>query len=271
MTRVLVTVSLCAAVALPVSAASSFHFGNTRFQPTDSIAFMSGDDPAKQMTIIALTDFKIDRDDVLAAIDPGSSLYQQAGNAEKNVVFVRLSKPGKCGLSGYLGKTAEQIDLGDSFTAKMTTSTNAKVTGSCATTSPGKMFDDAYDFNLSFDAPITAIPKPATLAAGGGEPGGAYSALVKAIQSKDWNVASVHLEEESVRNGKPSDLKEYFYAIGLNYPKQATVTGGQMKGDRALIQITGIDHEDQKIHGAVEMKKVKGNWRVVGQSMYVSQ
>jgi hypothetical protein len=135
------------------------------------------------------------------------------------------------------------------------------------------MFDDVYDFNLSFDVPITPIPKPATLAAGGGEPGAAYSALVKAIQNTNWDVASLHLEEDSVRNGKPkaSEMKEYFHGIGLNYPKQANVTGGRLKGDRALIEITGIDRDGKKIRGMVAMKKAGGNWRVVDQTMYFTE
>ena len=265
-------VSLILALAFPLAAASNFHYGKTQFQPTDSIAFVvESPDIPKPITFVALTDFKIDRADVLAAIDPVSSLFVQAGNTPGNVVFIRLSEPAKCGLAGYLGKTAQQIDLGNSFPLKATSSTPARVAGNCSTATPGKIFEDAYDFNLAYDVPVTAIPKPAPLAAGGGEPGAAYLALVKAIQAADWNVAHLHLEEDSVRNGKPKDLKEYFYGIGLNYPKQATVSGGSVKGDRALINITGTDHDGKKIRGAVAMKKIDGNWRVVDQSMFFAE
>lgn len=253
---------------------STFHYGAVTFQPTDSMAFVvDSNDPAKPVTVIAMTDFKIDRADVIAAIEPSGSLVQQAGNGGGNVVFVRLSKPGKCGIAGYLGKRANQFDFGDSFTLKPAQSTAAHVAGNCATTTPGKIFDDAYDFNLSYDTPVTDIPKPTKLAAGGGDPGAAYSALVKALQSQTWDVASAHVEEESVSRGKPktaADMKEWFHAIGLNYPKEATVTGGSMKGDRAFVDITGKGNDGKGIHGTVAMKKVGGNWRVVDQSLYTN-
>src|SRR5512141_1585114 len=112
MTRFLVTVAIALTFALPAHA-SNFHFGDVRFQPSDTIAFVvDGEEP---LTLVAMTDFKIDRAEVLAAIDPGNSLVQQAANASKNVVFVRLPKAGKCGLAGYLGKNSQQIDLGNSF------------------------------------------------------------------------------------------------------------------------------------------------------------
>lgn len=274
MTRIVWPVTLVLSLALPLSG-STFHYGAVTFQPTDSMAFtVDSSDPSKPLTVIAMTDFKIDRADVLAAIDPAGSLIQQAGNGPGNVVFVRLSKPGKCGISGYLGKRANQFDFGDSFIAKSSQASATHVTGSCATTSPGKIFDDAYDFNLSYDTVITDIPKPTKLAAGGGDPGAAYSALVKALQSQTWDVASAHVEEQSIGLGKPknaADMKEWFHAIGLNYPKEATITGGSLKGDRAFVDFTGKDRDGKRIHGTAAMKKVAGNWRVVDQSMYLNE
>jgi len=273
MSRIVFTLSLALSLARP-GLASTFHYGAVKFQPTDTIAFnVDSGEAGKPLTIVAMTDFKIDRADVLAAIDPASSLVQQAGNGPGNVVFVRLPKPGKCGIAGYLGKNANQFDLGDNFAAKSTAAAG-RVAGNCATTTPGKIFDDAYDFNLSYDAPMTDIPKPVKLPAGGGEPGAAYSALVKALQAQTWDVASAHVEAASVSLGKPktaADMKEWFHAIGLNYPKQAAISGGQMKGDRALLEFTGKDREDKKIKGVVAMKKDGANWRVVDQSMYFTE
>ena len=272
MTRFAVRVTLALSLTLPLFGASSFHYGAVTFQPTDSIAFhVETPESPTPITIVALTDFKIDRADVLAAIDPGSSLVMQAGNGPGNVVFLRFPKADKCGIAGYLGKTAQQFDLGQSFALKSTASTATRIAGNCSTTSPGKMFENAYDFNLSYDAPITDIPKPAKLEAGGGEPGAAYSALVKALMAQNWDVASKHVEAESIGNGKPktaSAMKDWFHAIGLNYPKQATIGGGQLKGDRALLEITGVNHDDRKIRGLVAMKKVDGSWRVLDQTMY---
>src|SRR5207244_1632019 len=103
-------------------------------------------------------------------------------------VMVRLTAPDRCGLGGLVGNGAKQIDLGDSFPSKASVGV-ARAAGECSTSKPGKMFDDVYDFKLSYDLPLTVIPKPSSLPAGGGEPGQAYAALVKAIQAADWNAA----------------------------------------------------------------------------------
>jgi hypothetical protein len=170
----------------------SFHFGKVRFQPVDALAYqVDGKEAGKPLTIIVLSDFKIDRPAVMEAIDTGGALLAQVlGREAGNFVMVRLSAPNRCGLAAFLGKGEQQIDLGDSFSAKGTTSA-ARVAGECSTSEPGKMFDDAYDFKLPYDVPLTAIPKPTPLPAGGGEPGHALVALIKAIQAADWNSAAI--------------------------------------------------------------------------------
>jgi hypothetical protein len=132
------------------------------------------------------------------------------------------------------------------------------------------MFDDAYDFRLPYDLAVTAIAKPTPVPADGGDPGKAYVALVKAIQSSDWNVAHLHLSKEQMPDPKPKadDLKNYFEGLALNYPKTAKVTGGLMKGNFANIEIHGTDHDGKKIKGFVAMKKLSGQWTVLDQSLY---
>ena len=54
----------------------------------------------------------------------------------------------------------------------------------------------------------------------------------------------------------------------MNYPKTAKVTGGLMKGDRANVEIRGVNHDGRKIKGTVAMQKISGEWRVLDQSFY---
>ncbi|MGH7484244.1 MAG: hypothetical protein ACREMY_01405, partial [bacterium] len=180
--------------------------------------------------------------------------------------------PGKCGVGGFLGKTQQQIALGESFTSK-TTAGAPRIAGECATSKPEKMFDDVYEFRLMYDTTLTAIPKPASLPAGGGELGKALLALIKAIRDADWNGAHLRLQEQEVPKTPPkaAEMKDYFHSIGLNYPKSATVSGGLMKGDRANLDIQGTDQDGKKIRGVFAMKKVAGNWRVIDRNMFFAQ
>ena len=271
------TLLLVLAASFPLladGAKGSFRFGKVHFEPVDALAFQVPGKDAKPVTLVALTNFKIDRPAVMEAVDTYGALAVQSFNADKgSFVIVRLNTPTQCGLGGVLDQGAKQTDLGDSFTAKTTSMTATRVAGSCATDKPGKMFDDAYEFKFSYDLPITAIPKPIELPAGGGEPGATYTTLVKAIQTANWDAAHLHLAEESVPATKPkaSEMKEYFRGIGLNYPKTVKVIGGLMKPTRANLNIQGTDRDDKKINGVVAMKKVDGQWRVIDQSFYFAQ
>ena len=248
----------------------NFHFGKVKFEPTDTFAYqVESKDPAKPMTIVVVTDFKIDRPAVLAAINTPGAFVMQTGE-KGSFVLVRLVAADKCGVGGFLAPTQQEIDLGDSFPAKTTASTASRIAGECWTSKPGKMFEDAYDFHLSYDVPITVIPKPTSLPAGGGEAGAAFVALVKAIQDANWDAANTHLRTDEVPPTPPkaAEMKIYFKGLELNYPKTATVTGGLMKGDRANIDIRGTNHDGNKITGIVALKKIDGQWRVLEQNYY---
>jgi len=248
----------------------TFHFGKTSVTPSDSFAYQlpaAAGDPA--MTVILLTDFKIDGPAAIDAIDTATAVLQQASTHDPgNLVILRVLGPDRCGVSAYLNQGQRQIDLGNSFAAKAGPSTAGHISGSCWTTKPGQMFDDAYDFRLPYDVAVTSIPPPSVLVGGGAEPGATYAALVKAIQAGDWNAATPHLASEEVPRVRPdaAGLKDYFHGLALNYPKTVKVMGGLMKGDRANLDLVGTSNEGKKIKGTVAMKKNASGWRVLDQT-----
>ncbi|MBV8544202.1 MAG: hypothetical protein JO093_23990 [Acidobacteria bacterium] len=274
MTRsLLALLMLAASTAFAADVAKgTFHFGNINFEPVDAFAYQdTSADPAKPLTIVLLANFKIDRAAAVNAIDTPGALIDQAGKTDGGAFLVlRVVSAEHCGIYAFLNQAQRQIDLSNSYAAKGVTVTASRVAGECATTKPEKMFDDSYDFHLSYDVPLTAISKPATLTSGGGEPGAVYAGLVKAIQAADWNAAHLLLPPDQVPDTKPkpSEMKGYFHDLGLNYPKTVNVAGGLMKGDSARIEISGTNSEGKKIKGTVAMKKVASGWQVVDQSFY---
>jgi hypothetical protein len=269
------------ALALAICVSSSFaadvatgifHFGKTKFKPVDAIAYQAQGKGDKPVAIVAFAEFKIDRQAVLDAIHTEDAFVDQLNtNGGGDFVMVRLTTSTRCGLSGLVGNGQNEIDLGDSFPSQSSVGA-ARVAGRCSTSTPAKSFDNEYDFDLSYDVPLMTIPKPAVLTAGAGEPGMAYTALVKAIRAADWNTAHLHLRNDEVRNPPPaaSEMREYFKGLGLNYPKTVSVAGGMMKGNRATLDITGTNRDDKKIKGVVTMKKSGADWRVVDQNFFVA-
>ena len=252
----------------------TFRFGNVQFEPADALAYQeAATGGAQPLTIVILTNFKIDRPAVMEAINtPGAVADQAAKNEAGAFLIIRALSADRCGLAAFLNRAQKQIDLGNIYPAKMSL-TGTRVAGECFMSKPEKMFDDDYEFRLSYDLPLTSIPKPTVLSSGGGEPGTAYVALVKAIQAADWNGAHLHLAEEEVPKTRPeaSEMSRYFEGLALNYPKSVTVTAGLMKGDRANLDLMGTDHDGKKIKGAVAMKKTTSGWRVLDQSFYFDE
>jgi hypothetical protein len=217
-----------------------FHFGKVTFEPIDAFAYQT--EEAKPSTIVILTDFKIDRPAVLAEINtPGAFIVQAADKG--SLVIMKLAEPDKCSVGAFLGPTQKDFGLGDSNPAKTITSTSSRIAGECWTSKPEKLFDNVYDFHLTYDVPITVVPKPSKLPAGGGEAGAAYLAMLKADQT-------------------PKSLKS---------PKTATIDGGLMKGDRVNVLIHGIDRDGKKIKGLVALKKIDGKWQVLEQNFSSDQ
>jgi hypothetical protein len=268
----LLTLLLLANNLVADEAKGSFHFGKTTFKITNAIAYQrESADPKKPVTIVLAADFKIDLPAAVASIEPANALLEQvAKNQGGNFVLLRLAVPNRCGITAFLD-TGKQADLGDTFPAKTIAATPSRITGECSTAKPEKtLFDDPYDFHIAYDVPITPIAKPTPLAAGGGEPGHAFVALIDAIRSHDWDATHVHLRDEESPKTKPpsSEMKRYFEGLALNYPKSATVTGGVMKGDSAQLEISGITYDGRKIKGDIAMRKAAGNWRVFDMSLY---
>lgn len=271
----LVALAASSALSRADEVKGSFQFGTVTFQISNAMAYQKdGKDPKKPVTMVIVADFTIDQPAVMEAIDPASALMTQVmKNKGGNFVMVTLAPPGRCGVQAFLD-TGKQIDLGDSFPAKTSTSSATRVAGECSTSKAEKtVFGDVYDFHLTYDVPVTAIPKASPVPAGGGEPGRALLALFTAIRDADWDAAHLHLREEEVPKTAPkaSEMKRYFDGLALNYPKSATVTGGLMKGDQAQLQIEGTNKDGKKIKGEFAMKKVAGNWRVADFNLYSAE
>ena len=245
-----------------------FKYGDFVFDPVDSIAWQEEGEGGKTVTIIAMTDFKVDRPPLIEALSTANALLAQAYARQKGtILLISSTRPERCDVNALLNAGMNQVGLiADVSGLKEGVK---HVVGRCRTTSPQKLFDTEYEFDLNWDIDLAPIPRPEHLPAGGGEPGKALVAVVKAIQAHDWNTANLHLREsESARNPKPAERKEFFEMLQLNYPKTAIVSGGIIKGKYASIEMKGTDRESKKIRGTFTMIKVGDNWRVDDQQLY---
>lgn len=268
-TLILATICLFVHTATGFSgqAKAEFRFNEEQIKLIDSMAYLQDEgDPAKPITVVVFTDFALDHQAVVDEIDPLTGLYDQTMLNKGNTVILSLVSQEQGGISAFLSETSQRrkqrLGLGFDFPVKMETIDTSRVAGVCFTNQPKKMFDDTYEFRLSFDLPVTPTAKPSLLGPGGGEPGKALQALFRSIPAKNWDVASLHLPKDFLPSEKPEQLNSFFQGLEINFPSEATITEGQIKGNRARLKITGKDHEGKKIKGRFDLKEEQEGWRI---------
>src|SRR5512140_3815307 len=97
--------------ALFAAEKATFHFGSTRFDVADMLAYQqkTGD---KKATVILMADFRIDRDAVGKAIHPEDALFAQSATRENsNFLVVIPGDSGRCDVNAFLNQGQNQIGL----------------------------------------------------------------------------------------------------------------------------------------------------------------
>jgi hypothetical protein len=150
-----------------------------------------------------------------------------------------------------------------------------RIAGSCKTKNADEILGHKYEVDVTFNAPIlqAKIPEPLpdektgkALPPDGGAPGKAYLNFVKAVQKKDLETVKKFAPspEEGI-DYNDEELKEMIEFMAELTPKDLKITKGFIKGDRAVLYVTGT-LEEEKQYGTIEMIKKEGSWRVKEES-----
>ncbi len=148
-----------------------------------------------------------------------------------------------------------------------------RVAGIFQTEKPEDFMGRAYEIKAEFSGLVrqAKLPEPLPdektgkpLPAGGGEPGKAYNVFVKAIRDKD--LTTLRKMAPSPDEDVPdSELKEMLEFMAKTTPKNQKITKGYIKGDRAVLYVTGtLEGETQ--YGTMEMVQKDGIWLMKNES-----
>lgn len=154
--------------------------------------------------------------------------------------------------------------------AELTAMTTTRIAGTVSMAKPDDFFDEHYQYNASFDLPISkpAVPPPppalkgTPLPAGGGEPGKAYAAYLKNLTAGNMKaflggVTAARAKEAS----SDPDFKKLFPLLQAMQPTGLKVTGGAIDGNNATLLATGKDG-DNVSRGTITMVRENGAWKV---------
>ncbi len=138
---------------------------------------------------------------------------------------------------------------------------------------PQKVFEDSFQFDLAFSAPISDPNAPTVvgtpLPAGGGEPGQAYLKWTEIVHTGDI---------ELLKSIMPSEMADQFGSITAEEAQQEVkfmqemtptdniILSGSSDGEVAILQTEGM-MEGEKISVEVTMTKMSGFWIPTNMSM----
>jgi len=219
---------------------------------------------------VVLSEEPIDVAEAAAELDPHTNVINQKALRDHNYVLLWVRPDNDVSMNATYSETMTQyVEMtGSRMTADMTTNTRDKVAGRIFSPKPLKTMDgDEYTIDLKFSTEVTHPPAGTKLPADGGEPGKALKALQAAIAKKSWdgiksNVSAKNVEsfDESYRTPK-ENLDDAIQTLGFWLPKKpGKITGGELRGDVAILNMEGELFENQNALFLVRMIKEKDRW-----------
>jgi hypothetical protein len=219
---------------------------------------------------VVLSEEPIDVAEAAAELDPHTNVINQKALRDHNYVLLWVRPDNDVSMNATYSDTMTQyVEMtGSRMTADMAANTRDKVAGRIFSPKPLKTMDgDDYTIDLKFSTEVTRPPAGTKLPADGAEPGKAFNALQTAIAKKSWtgikgNVTAKTLESfyESDRTEK-DNLADAIQTLGFHLPKKpGKITGGELRGDSAILNLEGQLFEGQNALFLVRMVKDGSRW-----------
>ena len=263
MKRILASAALAAVVALPAlagEASGQFKAGSRPpIKPKYAIAYETRDlrDARKRVVELILSDVPLDAAAAVADLDPHTNAINQDAIDDHNYIVLVVRPDGDVSMNATYSERMVQFigTAGDSLKVEMTTNTPARVAGRVYSPQPVKTQDESWSVDVKFAADVTRPANVTKLAAGGGEPGAALQALLSAMAKKNWAGIKKYTPADKYEN-----LDEALQTLGMFLPKKAKITGGELRGDAAVLEVEGEIFEGTKGLVLVRMTKSGSGW-----------
>jgi hypothetical protein len=216
-------------------------------------------DARKRVVEVILTDAPVDAAAAVAELDPHMAVVNQPALQDRNYIILVVRPGGDVSMNAtYSERMVQFIDMtgAGSLKAELTTNTAERVAGRVFVPSPVKAQDESWTVDVKFVADVTRGAAGTKLPADGGEPGKALKALMAAVSKKNWEAI-----KRGVAEDKFSDVEEAVSILEMWFPKKgAKITGGEIRGDVATIDLEGEIFEGTNGLFLVSMTKSGGRW-----------
>jgi hypothetical protein len=241
-------------------------------KPKFAAAFETRDqrDARKIAIEVVLSDAPIDVVAAAAELDPHTNVINQSALADHNYVLLWVRPDNDVSMNATYSATMTQfVEMTSSgMKAEMTANTPDRVAGRIFSPKSLKTMDgEPYSINLTFSTTVTHPPAGTKLPADGGEPGKAFKALQTAIAKKSWEGISANVTPKNLQSFNDSsrtakeNLDGALQRLGFWLPKKGgRVTGGELRGDSAVLELEAELYEGQNGLFLVRMVKTGPRW-----------
>ncbi|MBV9495598.1 MAG: DUF4878 domain-containing protein [Acidobacteria bacterium] len=271
------TLALCA-LALPMladgTARGTLTVNGKTVQLKYSYAALKQDplEKKKQATSVLITDQAIPAD----AAGDEFKLMDVRDQQKINGVMILVTEDGQIVSGALYSPLMKKMDYVSGVGMQkldLKTHDANRIAGKVWLEKPDDFFDNVYQYNVTFDAPISAakakdappVLKGKALPAGGGDPGKAYEAYRKALLAGDVAGLRKSLAAERAKDLDSPEFKKNLALIQAFQPKTVKITGGAVDGDTATLLGKASD-DGQTSTGEITMVKEGGAWKLSKES-----
>jgi hypothetical protein len=198
--------------------------------------------------------------------DPIGAVAAQVEAARGAYVSLTPSE-GASGTDGSWTQTEPYDSMGFGGQGELThkVRSDTRLEGAYSSKGSQSFFDKSFQFEFTWavdvrSGALTGDPLPAD----GGEPGKAYRAYVAAVGKNDLKAVASLLAagDDTLEFSDAGGAKAVFDMFKKFELKDARITGGLVRGDRAALRVEGTSHDNDKMRGRVLLVRDGGAWKV---------
>jgi hypothetical protein len=222
-------------------------------------------------TEILLAEVAVDPGEMQAAFDPHMIAINLDALRDRNYVLLTVRGDGHVGMNATFSKTMTQFlnDTDGDLKAEFTARTATRIEGHLFSSAPLKTLDGTiYTVDLKFAVDVPAPPSGTALPAGGGDPGKALTAFVAASQKKSWPAVKAGASPNALQmfdhsyNSPAENADSTADLLKAWIPLQKmNITGGQLRGNVAILDVEGELFPGQMGLSLVQMVKTGAVWQ----------
>ena len=263
---------LLASPLLAGEASGKFTSGPLSISPTVATAYEVRDqaDGRKRSVEVLLGGAALDTTALAQALDPHvNAINSEASKGDYILIWAHAD--GSASMNATFQETMTQYidDTGGGLKVEWTERTPDRVAGRLWSPKPVKPMSGAsWTVDVTFAAAVVRPSAGTELPADGGDAGKALAALYSAVGKKDWTGIKAGVAPDRMRsfeveyNSAEENLAAAVDMLGNFWlPKEPRVTGGEMRGDAAILEVEGELYPGAKWLFLVKMVRGDAGWQ----------